>query len=470
MPAEESTHRRLPLPFAMVLEDEIRKEMEPEPELPAEERNYCRLPLPFGMMSVDEFRKETETEPELPAEERNYRRLPLPFAMMSEDELRTEVEPEPESMGLVGIADLSYKGVDQHYSPSEHKASDPAGHQPCGEYLRSVGSEQGKNSLAPSGAALPRKWRTKRTKEGWGSVSNPGLTYDRNHGRFTIGGYTVQDKSNALRRVQSAAILAHQNSAAWETVQALAEKNESLEAPVIGVNRGGVVCLVHGIRAFLPGRHLTGPLADDDLIGKILPLKIIEIDSKTDKLVVSNRKAVVDQQKSAFSHGDLVSGTVNSVQSHAAFVEVGGMSGLLHITQISYDRIDDLKKVLHVGMKVKCMVLDHDKVIGRITLSTKPLEPEPGDMLKDPDAVFAKAEATVAAYYGSYAWRQGREAAARDIVLGYSLDDSSGGNADYKSSHVADPDSLLSLPILPRPKSRQRRTNRALRWRDRPGM
>jgi small subunit ribosomal protein S1 len=241
-----------------------------------------------------------------------------------------------------------------------------------------------------------------------------------------------------------------QYKAAWDTIQALADKDQVLEAPVIGVNRGGAICLVHGLRAFLPGSHLAGQLPDDNLIGQVLPLKFLEVNSETNKLVVSNRKAVVEQQMADLSRGDLVSGMVKALKPYGAFVEVGGMSGLLHISQISYDRIDDLEKVLQPGMLVKCMIIDHDKVNGRIALSTKTLEPEPGDMLKDPAAVFEKAEATAAAYHARMeAERQAREVAARDIVLGLgdSLDDLGG---DSKASDGADPlqdvsDSLDSL-------------------------
>ena len=113
------------------------------------------------------------------------------------------------------------------------------------------------------------------------------------------------------------------------------------------------------------------------------------------------------------------------------------MSGLLHISQISYDRIEDMEKVLQPGMAVKCMIIDHDKVNGRIALSTKTLEPEPGDMLKDPGMVFEKAEDTAAAYHARMEKeRQAREEAARDIVMGLgdSLDDLGGGAAAGEGS------------------------------------
>lgn len=235
---------------------------------------------------------------------------------------------------------------------------------------------------------------------------------------------------------------------AWERVIELSEKDSVVEAPVVAVNRGGAICLVEGLRAFLPGSHLTGQLPDEDLIGKTLPVKFLEVNIETNKLVVSNRKAVVEQQMSDLSRGDLVSGIVKALKPYGAFVEVGGMSGLLHISQISYDRIDDLEKVLQPGMQVKCMIIDHDKVNGRIALSTKTLEPEPGDMLRNPKMVFEKAEETAAVYHARMeAERQAREEAARDIVLGLgdSLDDLSVDDGEAKDPLQDVSDSLDSL-------------------------
>merc|ERR1712045_354974 len=110
-------------------------------------------------------------------------------------------------------------------------------------------------------------------------------------------------------------------------------------------------------------------------------------------------RAVVEQQMSDLSRGDIINGIVKALKPYGAFVEVGGMSGLLHISQIPYDRIDDLEKVLQPGQKVKCMIIDHDKVNGRIALSTKSLEPEPGMMLKNPEMVYDMAEQTAVQYH-----------------------------------------------------------------------
>jgi len=214
--------------------------------------------------------------------------------------------------------------------------------------------------------------------------------------------------------------------AAWVTIAGKQVEDDVFEAEVVAVNRGGAICLVEGLRAFLPGSHLTGQLATEELIGTFLPLKFLEVSQEDNKLVVSNRKAVVEQQMTDLSRGDLVTGSVKALKPYGAFVEVGGMSGLLHISQISYDRIDDLEAVFQVGDMVKCMIIDHDKVNGRIALSTKTLENEPGDMIKDKDKVFEMAEETAAKYHERMeAERKAREEAAKDIVLGLgdSLDD-----------------------------------------------
>lgn len=245
--------------------------------------------------------------------------------------------------------------------------------------------------------------------------------------------------------------------AAWDTVLALQEQDAIIEAEVVGVNRGGCICLIEGLRAFLPGSHLSGLLPTEDLVGQTLPLKFLEVNQETSKLVVSNRKAVVESQMADLSRGDLVTGVVKALKPYGAFVEVGGMSGLLHISQISYDRIEDLETVLQPGMEVKCMIIDHDKVNGRIALATKTLEPNPGDMLKDPRMVFEKAEETAQAYHAKMEEeRQIRENAARDIVLGLgdSLDglgddligDDMGGSSSFDPlADVSDSlDSLLS--------------------------
>lgn len=235
---------------------------------------------------------------------------------------------------------------------------------------------------------------------------------------------------------------------AWKKIIAKQATDEAFDAECVSVNRGGAIFLVEGLRAFLPGSHLTGRLPDDDLVGQHLPLKFLEVNQEENKLVVSNRRAVVETQMEDLSRGDVIEGVIKALKPYGAFVEVGGMSGLLHISQISMDRIVDIERVLQPGQRVKCMIIDHDKVNGRIALSTKTLEPEPGDMMKDPERVFAMAEETARVYLEKQeAERKKREASAKDIVMGLgdALDDLSvgmgGGDADNAGDNL---DSLLS--------------------------
>lgn len=132
------------------------------------------------------------------------------------------------------------------------------------------------------------------------------------------------------------------------------------------------------------------------------------------------------------SRGDVLQGVVKAIKPYGAFVEINGMSGLLHISQISYDRVEDINTVLQMNTLIKCMIIDHDKVNGRIALSTKTLEPEPGDMLRDSKKVFDLAEKTAAEYHERMeSERKAREEAAKDIVMGLGddLDFSFGGGS-----------------------------------------
>lgn len=121
-----------------------------------------------------------------------------------------------------------------------------------------------------------------------------------------------------------------------------------------------------------------------------------------------------------------MSGTVTGLRPYGAFLELeNGVAGLLHISQISSDRVDNLEQLLSVGQKCKVMILEHDKVSGRVALSTKTLEANPGDMLRDSNAVFENALENAQKYHARVeADNAAREAVAKDVVssLSGSLD------------------------------------------------
>ncbi len=200
---------------------------------------------------------------------------------------------------------------------------------------------------------------------------------------------------------------------AWQRLRQLMEEDASVRATVAGVNRGGLLVDVENIRGFCPGSQLARRVATfDELLGKDLEFKITEVDEEKGRLMMSNKRAAGAEAAAGFSVGDVIAGTVMSVKPYGAFIDLGGgASGLLHISQISHDRILNVDKVLAEGDKIKVMILSQDRERGRVALCTKKLEPTPGDMLRDPALVYEKAEEMAAQFKERVA---AAEAAARE--------------------------------------------------------
>mmetsp|Transcript_13662 Transcript_13662/g.24490 ORF Transcript_13662/g.24490 Transcript_13662/m.24490 type:complete len:388 (-) Transcript_13662:649-1812(-) len=184
----------------------------------------------------------------------------------------------------------------------------------------------------------------------------------------------------------------------WERLAQLQAEDVTVNVSIDGYNRGGVTVTVENIRGFIPGSHLATPITPE-LVGTEVPAKFIEVDSEKGRVVLSNRRAAVQTQISDLESGSVVEGVVRSVKPYGVFVDVGGLTGLLHISQISHDRVEDPGKVLEFGSKIKCMVINADKERGRVSLSTKTLEPEPGDMLKNAQMVYEKADEMAERYH-----------------------------------------------------------------------
>ena len=174
-----------------------------------------------------------------------------------------------------------------------------------------------------------------------------------------------------------------------------------------------MICTVDGVRGFIPSSHVGSlDLAEGESpVGMKVQVKFLELDQANERCLFSRRRALSDTQLKTFKVGDVVLGSVISVKAYGAFVDMGGdLNGLLHVSQISHDRLSNVESVLSVGDKLKVMILSHDKDRGRISLSTKKLEPTPGDMIRNPALVFEKAEEMAAQFRERVA---AAEAAAR---------------------------------------------------------
>jgi small subunit ribosomal protein S1 len=179
---------------------------------------------------------------------------------------------------------------------------------------------------------------------------------------------------------------------AWERVRQLQQEDATVRSNVFATNRGGALVRIEGLRGFIPGSHISAREAKEDLVGEDLPLKFLEVDEERNRLVLSHRRALVERKMNGLEVGQVVKGSVRGIKPYGAFIDIGGVSGLLHISEISHDHIDTPHSVFGVNDELKVMIIDLDAERGRISLSTKQLEPEPGDMLKNRDIVFEKAE------------------------------------------------------------------------------
>ena len=177
----------------------------------------------------------------------------------------------------------------------------------------------------------------------------------------------------------------------WEKLQSLEAASGSLEAKVTGTNKGGVIVDVEGLRGFVPRSHLSRQEDLEALVGSTLTLGFLEVNPTAKKLVMSERLAARSRAMEQLELGQLIEGSVVSLKPFGAFVEFNGVTGLLHIKQISKNYVESLPALLKVGQMVKAVVIALDEERNRISLSTKVLEKYPGEYLKEPDTVIADA-------------------------------------------------------------------------------
>jgi small subunit ribosomal protein S1 len=177
----------------------------------------------------------------------------------------------------------------------------------------------------------------------------------------------------------------------WERFAEMQENSQTLQVRVSGVNKGGVTVDVQGVRGFIPRSHLIDKDNLESLIGKSLTTSILEVNPATRKLVLSNRLAAQAANMSQIAPGQLVEGKVSGIRPFGVFVDFSGMTGLLHINQVSKNYIASLNTLFEVGQLVKAVVIEVDEIKRRISLSTKVLENYPGEMLEKMQEVMAEA-------------------------------------------------------------------------------
>ena len=211
-------------------------------------------------------------------------------------------------------------------------------------------------------------------------------------------------------------ILSHKKARAsrsWDRVNEALEKDEIVKGFVKCRTKGGMIVDVFGIEAFLPGSQIdVKPIRDYDVfVSKTMEFKIVKINQDFKNVVVSHKaliEAELEQQKkeiiSKLEKGQILEGTVKNITSYGVFVDLGGVDGLIHITDLSWGRVSHPEEIVQLDQKVNVVILDFDDEKKRIALGLKQLTPHPWDALdaelKVGDKVSGKV--VVMADYGAF--------------------------------------------------------------------
>ena len=211
-------------------------------------------------------------------------------------------------------------------------------------------------------------------------------------------------------------ILSHKKARAtrsWDRVNAALENEEIIKGYIKCRTKGGMIVDVFGIEAFLPGSQIdVKPIRDYDVfVGKTMEFKVVKINQEFKNVVVSHKaliEAELEQQKkeiiSKLEKGQVLEGTVKNITSYGVFIDLGGVDGLIHITDLSWGRVSDPREVVSLDQKLNVVILDFDDEKKRIALGLKQLTPHPWDTL-DPNLKVGdhvKGKVVVMADYGAF--------------------------------------------------------------------
>jgi small subunit ribosomal protein S1 len=198
----------------------------------------------------------------------------------------------------------------------------------------------------------------------------------------------------------------------WGDLERIFEKGEVIEGKVLNKIKGGMMVDI-GIKAFLPGSQIDlRPVRDlDNLVGKTFQMKIIKMNHRRSNVVVSRRVVLEEtrdrrkqQAMATLQEGQVIDGQVKNITDYGAFIDLGGIDGLLHITDMSWGRVAHPSEMFMVGDRVKVMILKYDRDTGRISLGVKQLKPDPWIQVEDKFPVGSRVRGKVVSLvdYGAF--------------------------------------------------------------------
>ena len=211
-------------------------------------------------------------------------------------------------------------------------------------------------------------------------------------------------------------VLSHKKarlSKSWERVNAALDNEEVIQGYIKCRTKGGMIVDIFGIEAFLPGSQIdVKPIRDYDVfVGKTMEFQVVKINQEYKNVVVSHKaliEAELEAQKqeiiSKLQKGQVLEGTVKNITSYGVFIDLGGVDGLIHITDLSWGRVNDPHEIVELDQKLNVVILDFDEEKKRIALGLKQLTPHPWDALDENLKVGdkVKGKVVVMADYGAF--------------------------------------------------------------------
>ena len=177
----------------------------------------------------------------------------------------------------------------------------------------------------------------------------------------------------------------------WDKVQNLAKEGKVIRVKINGFNRGGVTCDFEGLRGFIPRSQLEDGENHQSLVSKTINTAFLEVNSERRKLVLSEKKAVIASRFSELEIGQLIEGEILTIKPYGFFVDLKGVSGLLHHSMVTNGSMRSLREVFQPGESIKALITDLDPSRGRIGLNTALLEGPPGELITDKTKVMEEA-------------------------------------------------------------------------------
>ena len=376
-------------------QEETGKEEEPAPATPTAEEH-----------PVAEAAEEQENEP-APAPEKEQ-----PAAeVKTEDEVRSEAGSVVKADENIDTPDPDFdwetyeKGMDEY---SEEKKSEYE--KLYDETLSTVAANE-----VVEGTVISMNKREVVVNIGYKSEGVISLNEFRYNPDLKVGD-KVEVYVESQEDARGQLILSHKKARAlrsWERVNEAYANDEVIQGYIKCRTKGGMIVDVFGIEAFLPGSQIdVKPIRDYDVfVGKTMEFKVVKINQEYKNVVVSHKALIeeeLEQQKkeiiAKLEKGQVLEGTVKNITSYGAFIDLGGVDGLIHITDLSWGRVNHPEEVVQLDQKLNVVILDFDDEKKRIALGLKQLTPHPWDSL-DPNLKVGdkvKGKVVVIADYGAF--------------------------------------------------------------------